>query len=182
MRLVEVAGEADLVADLHAVGLVPGVGGVGQSLAPQEGVDAAGLLQRDLLGIAQVGVRLVLHHGGPAVDGGREPAAQGVSSRASLVDFLDDGRRVLAALAVLFELLEFGGLVDAVGVGALDAQRPLDRDLPVAEGGVVENLALLALLEVKEGVTDTGDVVLRQLAVLLAQVLAQGLGTTAWHR
>ena len=139
-------------------------------------------MQRDLLGVAQVGVRLVLHHGGPAVDGGREPAAQRVGFGASLVDLSDDRWSAFAPLAVLFQLLEFGGLVDAVGVGALEAQRPLDRDLPIAEGGVVENLALLGLLEVEEGVTDAGDVVLAQLAVLLAQVLAQGLGTTAWHR
>ena len=118
---------------------------------------------------------LALHHGGPAVDGGREPAAQRVGFGPSLVDFLDDGRRVLAALAILFQLLEFGGLVDAVGVGALEAQRPLDRDLPVAEGGVVENLALLGLLEVEKSVTDAGDILLTKLAVLLAQVLAQGL-------
>ena len=37
LRLVEVAGEADLVADLDTVRDVPGVRGVGQHLAAEEG-------------------------------------------------------------------------------------------------------------------------------------------------
>ncbi len=55
------------------------------------------------------------------------------------------------------------------------AQRPLDRHLPVAEGGVGEDLRLLGLLEVEEGVADALDVLVGELAVLLAQVLAQRL-------
>ena len=56
----------------------------------------------------------------------------------------------------------------------LQPQRALDRHLPIAEGGVVEDPALLALLEGEEGVADALDVLLAELAVLLAQVLAQG--------
>ncbi len=86
----------------------------------------------------------------------------------------DDGRRCLAACAALLQRLDLRGLVGAVGVGAVNAQRPLDGHLPVAKGGVVEDLALLTLLEVEEIVTDAGDIVIAELAVLLAQVLAQG--------
>ena len=42
--LVEVAREADLVADLDVAGLVPDVRCVRQNLAAQEGIDAARLL------------------------------------------------------------------------------------------------------------------------------------------
>ena len=42
-------------------------------------VNAALLLQRDLLGGAQVGLRLVFHHGGLAVDGDLEKRAQRVA-------------------------------------------------------------------------------------------------------
>jgi hypothetical protein len=138
-------------------------------------------LERDLLGVAQLGVGLVLDHGGLAVDGGLEQAAQR-SAAALLVDLLDDRRRILAALALLPELLDLGGLVGAVGVDAVEAQGPLDRDLPVAEGLVVEDLALLGLLEGEEGVADALDVGLGQLAVLLAEVLAQGLVPLRWRR
>ena len=68
LGLVEVAGEADLVPDLHAVGVVPGVGSVGQNLAAQEGFDAALFQQRHLLRVAKVRVRLVLDDGGLAID------------------------------------------------------------------------------------------------------------------
>ena len=90
-----------------------------------------------------------------------------------LVDLPDDRRRGLAALASLLELPDLGGLVGTVGVGSCNAKGPLDRHLPVAEGGVVEDLALIGLLEGEEGVADAGDVLLAELAVLLAQVLAQ---------
>ena len=39
LGFVEVAGEADFVADLDGVGLVPGVGGVREDLALQEGLN-----------------------------------------------------------------------------------------------------------------------------------------------
>ena len=58
---------------------------------------------------------------------------------------------------------------------AVQAQRALDRDLPVAEGGVGEDLRLWRLLEVEEGAADALDVLGRELAVLLAEVLAQRL-------
>ena len=99
LGLIEISGEADLVAGPHAVRLVPGVSRVGQNLTPQERFDAAFLLQRNLLGVAQIGVRFVFHHDGSAVDGSLEPAAQRVGLRASLVDILDDWRRGFAALA-----------------------------------------------------------------------------------
>ena len=88
------------------------------------------------------------------------------------MDLPEDRWRILAALAGLLQRLDLGRLVDAVRLGACDAQRPVDRHLPVAERGLVENLALLGLLEGEEGVADAGDVVLAQFAVLLAQVLA----------
>ena len=54
LGLVEVPGEADLVADLDAGRDVPCVGRVGQDLAAQEGLDAALLEEWDLLGVAEV--------------------------------------------------------------------------------------------------------------------------------
>ena len=72
LGFVEVAGEADFVADLDGVGLVPGVGGVREDFALQEGLNAAGLGQRDLLGVAQVRVGFVLDYGGGSVDRGFE--------------------------------------------------------------------------------------------------------------
>ena len=158
LGLVEVAGEADLVANLEAVGRIPGVRRVGQDLAAEERLDAALLGQRDLLGVAEVGVRLVLDDGWLTVDRGREEAAEGVRGDISLVDFPDDGRRGLRALDLFLERLDLLGRIDAFGVDALDPERPLDGDLPVAEGLVGEYLRLLRLLEGQEGVADAPDV------------------------
>ena len=58
---------------------------------------------------------------------------------------------------------------------AVQAQRALDRHLPVAERGVGEDLRLGRFLEVEEGAADALDVLGRELAVLLAEVLAQRL-------
>jgi len=62
-----VAGEGDLVAGLDGGGVVPGVGGVGEDFAAEEGGDAAWLQEWDLFAIAQVGVGFVFDCGGPAV-------------------------------------------------------------------------------------------------------------------
>ena len=70
MGLVEIAGEADFVAGLDAGLHVPGVRGVGEHLALEEGLDAAVFQERYLLGIPQVRVGLVLDDGLLAVDGG----------------------------------------------------------------------------------------------------------------
>ena len=65
------------------------------------------------------------------------------------------------------------GLVDSLRVDAVDAQRTLNGELPVAEGGVVEDLGLLAFFKTQEAVADAVDVGGAELAVLLAEVLAQ---------
>ena len=302
LRLVEVPREADLVADLGGVFLDPRVGRVGQHLAADEGLDAALFQQRHLLGVAQVGVGLVLDDGGLAVHGRLEQAAQRVGlGLAGLVHLGDDGRRGLDAPAHgLEDLLQVGGgeldvgllergvhavaedvvvleervaqrraqlrgdfdqaAVALPGLGveqllllllgqallraaalfvvafvlvaaplgqallqrggdlgevgeevvaellverranvfvargeaqrldglerelAVQAQRALDRDLPVAEGGVGEDLRLGRFLEVEEGAADALDVLGRELAVLLAEVLAQRLEPLAWRR
>ena len=57
----------------------------------------------------------------------------------------------------------------------MQAQRALDRDLPVAEGGVGKDLRLWRFLEIEEGATDALDVLRREFAVLLAEILAQRL-------
>src|SRR5439155_14190023 len=59
------------------------------------------------------------------------------------------------------------------GEPAVQAQWALDGDLPVAEGGVGEDLRLRRFLKVEEGAADALDVLRRELAVLLAEVLAQ---------
>ena len=66
LRLVEVAVEVDLVADFHAGRHVPGVFGVGEYLAPYEGVNATVLKQWYLLGIPQFWVWFVLDDRGSA--------------------------------------------------------------------------------------------------------------------
>ncbi|GEM_PF-4459574 len=175
LRLVEVPGEADLVAGLHAVGDVPGIGGMRQHLATQESLDAAFLQQGDLLGVTQVRVALVLDHRGLAADRGLEQAAERIGGSALLVDLLDDRRCILGTLVGRFELLDFGSLVGVLGVDARQAQGPLDGDLPVAEGSIGEDLRLLGLLEGEKDVADALDVLGREFAVLLAEVLAQGL-------
>ena len=57
----------------------------------------------------------------------------------------------------------------------MQAQRALDRDLPVAEGSVGKDLRLGRFLEIEEGAADALDVLGRKFAVLLAEVLAQRL-------
>ena len=86
-----------------------------QHLAAEEGLDAALLEQRHLLGVAQVGVGLVLDDGGLAVDRRREQAAQRVGGRALLVDLPDDRRRVFGALGGLLERLDLLRRVGALG-------------------------------------------------------------------
>jgi hypothetical protein len=82
-----------------------------------------------------------------------------------------DGRGVLSVLGDLLERLDLLRSVSAIGLDALESQRPLDGHLPIAKGCVREDLGLLGLLEGKEGVADPPDVLLGQLAVLLAEVL-----------
>ena len=55
---------------------MPGVGGVGQHLAAQEGFYAAFVEQGDLLGVAQFGIGFVLDYGGLAANGGGEQAVE----------------------------------------------------------------------------------------------------------
>ena len=83
------------------------------------------------------------------------------------MDLPDDGRCVLSPCAALLQRLDVGGLVDPVWVGTLDAQWPVDRHLPVAKRRVVEDLALLGLLEGEERIADAVDVLFAELAVLL---------------
>ena len=94
LRLVEVAGKADFVAYLHAGGLVPGVGRVWQYLAAQKALNAALVQQWYLLGVAQIGVRLVLDDGRLAADIRLEQSFKGVRLGAASVNLLDERRRV----------------------------------------------------------------------------------------
>jgi len=67
------------------------VGDLRQHFTPQERFNAALFLKRDLLGVTQVGIGLVLHHGGSSIDGGFKKTAQRIGLGAQLVDLLDDG-------------------------------------------------------------------------------------------
>lgn len=60
---VEILGEGDLVANLGLGGVEVGVGGVGADLVQQEGIDTAGIVEGDNLGVAERGVRLVERRG-----------------------------------------------------------------------------------------------------------------------
>src|SRR5207244_5912661 len=94
LRLVEVAGEADLIAGLDAGFVDPGVRGVGQHLAADEGLDAAILKDRHLLGIAEFRVRLVLDNAVLTVDGGLEQTPEWIGLYlACLMHLLDDTAR-----------------------------------------------------------------------------------------
>src|SRR5438270_368787 len=57
----------------------------------------------------------------------------------------------------------------------MQAQRALDRDFPVTEGGVGKNLRFRRFFEIEEGAADALDMLGCELAVLLAQVLAERL-------
>ena len=103
-------GEADLVACLDGGRDVPCVGGVGEDLASDEGLDAALLEERDLLGVAEVGVGLVLDDGGRALDCCGKETADGIGLRVP-VDFPDDRRGGLGAFGRLPQLLDLPGLV-----------------------------------------------------------------------
>ena len=140
------------------------------------GLVAGGTLQeRDLLCVAEFSVRLVLHYAELAVDTGLEQAAQRIGRGAVLVNPLDDRRRVFGTFASFAKCFDFLGAVFALGIDAFQAQGAFHRHLPVAKCRVGEDLGLLGLLESEEGIHNTTDVLFGQLAVLLAQVLAQGL-------
>src|SRR5262249_46175408 len=139
------------------------------------GLYSALLEERHLLGVAQVGVRLVLDHRGLAADPRLEEAAQRVCCRTLPLDLVDDRRRVIGALDALPQRLDLLGGVGALGIDAFQTQGPFDRNLPVSEGSVLEDLRLLGLLKGEEGVTNALDVLGRELAVLFAEVLAQRL-------
>ena len=105
------AGEADFVADLGGILFHPGVRGVGQHLAADEGLDTAVLQQRGLLGILQVAVGLVFDDGFFAVDFHFVETVEGIGlGFAGFVDLADDRRGVFVAPAHGFvDLFEIGG-------------------------------------------------------------------------
>ena len=89
-----------------------------------------------------------------------------------LVYLFDDRCGVLVPLAFVAEFSDLGGFVDSLWFSARYPQRALHGDLPVAEGGVWENLRLFGFLELRERGGDAFDVDFRQFAVLLAEVPA----------
>ena len=119
LRLVEVAGEADLVADLDARRVDTRRRRVRQHLALDEGLDAARLPAaapaRCRAGRcrARIRRRTVL----PSIVASNRPRS-GSARLARLVDLPDDGRRVLVALGRLLERLDLLRRVGAVGVDA----------------------------------------------------------------
>ena len=134
--------------------------------------------KRYLLRIAQVGVRLVLDDGGFAFDDGFKQAAQWVGPDALLVDFPNDWRGGIGALAIVLEGLDFLGGVGPLRVDAFQSQGPLHRNLPVAESLVGEYLGLLCIFKIEKGVADAPDVLVGKLAVLVAKVPAPGACST----
>src|ERR1700732_1771071 len=58
---------------------------------------------------------------------------------------------------------------------AVEAERALNGDLPVAEGGVCEDFRVLGFLEREVGIADALDVIGGKFAVFFAEVLAERL-------
>ena len=171
----------------------------------EECVDAARLKQGHLLGVAQLGIGLVLDAlPGLLLDDrfGRRvfrcerpvevfelggPQRDSELLQCGLKPLLDSTEVKVWSVDAGDACQQFGGLVQLVVRRTFEgrdllrrdvrgqAERPLDRDLPVAECLVGKDLRLLGLLEGQERVRDLADVVVGELAVLLAQVLAQGL-------
>ena len=80
-----------------------------EHLAAQESLDAAVFQQRNLLGVPQVGIGLVLDRGGLVVDRGREQAAERIGCWALLVIFLMTGGASSVRSAVsLSDLISLG--------------------------------------------------------------------------
>ena len=112
-----------------------------QYLAPKEGLDNARLDQWHRLGVAQVAVGLVFDDAGLVADKNGETPAQRIGlGLARLMDAADHGCAVLADPAIVLERFDFLWIIGAMRIDAAGAQRPLDRDLPIAELGVVEDL------------------------------------------
>ncbi|WP_420439738.1 hypothetical protein [Candidatus Palauibacter sp.] len=107
---MEVPVEADLVADLHALGDVPRVCGVGEYLAPQEPLDPALFLERDLLGVPERRVRFVLDDASLRAVARLVQPSDRVGRGASPVDLLGYRLRRLIALGqcALQQLLALG--------------------------------------------------------------------------
>ena len=89
-------------------------------------------------------------------------------------------RRMTGGALSLRSLVSLSRLISAAlyarfGSPPPDPERPLNRDLPVPEGRIFEDFALLALLECEKGLADSSDIVLPQLAVLLTEVSSQRL-------
>src|SRR4051794_27813062 len=97
-------------------------------------------------------------------------AAQWVGCRASLVYLADDRRSILGPFAGFLQRLQLLCRICVLGINAPQPQGAFDRYLPVAERSVLKDLRLLALFEADERVADPLDVLVRQFAVLLAQV------------
>lgn len=115
------AGEADLVADFGGAFLNPGIRGVRQHLAVDEGLDAAFFQEGDLLGVVQVAVGFVFDDAGLTVDSGFVEAVEGNGlGFAGLVDLADDGRaassRQLTALKIC--LRSWGGTLSLSALSA----------------------------------------------------------------
>ncbi len=100
LRLVKVAGKADLVADLGGRLIPPGIGRIRQHFAAQERLYSALFQQRYLLGVAQVGIGFVFDDAFLAGDGRFVSAAQPIRRcLARLVGLGDNGRGRLDTLA-----------------------------------------------------------------------------------
>ena len=74
------------------------------------------------------------------------------------MELRDDRRRGFGAFAGFLERFDFLWSVRAFRVNGFEAQRPLYRDLPVAESGVGKDLRLLRFLEAAKCVSDARDV------------------------
>ena len=183
LRLVELAREADLVADLDARRVVPGVRRVRQHLAleersmpPSSSSGTCSVSRRSVSGSYSTTTGL------PSIVASNRPRS-GSGVGAALVDLADHRRRVLVALGRLLQRLDLLRRVDAVRVDAR-AGAAAARRSPSSSRTRRSGRSSTARSPRTRGTSSQmrSMSVVRELAVLLAEVLAQRLEPLASRR
>ena len=109
----------------------------------------------------------------PEINRSKRPRS-GTGMVPSLVDLPNHRRRIKVGAVLLLQRPDFSWLVGSVGVDSFDAKGSCSPSLLLyPKSALSKDLALFGLLEGQEGFTDAGNVLLRQFAILLSQVLSE---------